>query len=144
MSSSSGFRLRRLLDLRRRQEETARSQLASSLHRVSELSDEVKQRSNALERVLRGTAPGRKRRVEAIADAASTAILAARAAEASAIRTTDEIRNTWRRALRRVDGLERVEQRVADAAHEAERRAERSAVDEVVSSRARPSDRDRS
>ncbi|MFQ5558860.1 MAG: hypothetical protein ACE5GB_15305, partial [Acidimicrobiales bacterium] len=90
MTMSKVFRLRRLLGLRRRQEEQARAQLAQSLRRVSELSDEVRARSDALEAVMRGREPKRHAAVEAITDASSLAVAAVRAAEASAMSTTDE------------------------------------------------------
>ncbi len=112
-----------------------RAQLGSSLQKVSELSDEVKERSDALESVLRGADPGRKHRMEAITDAASMAILAARAAEASAVHTAEEIRRTWRRAVTRVDGLERVEERALEVARDDRRRAEAHAVDDAVATR---------
>ena len=54
-------RLRRLLDLRRRQEEHARVQLAQSLQKASEISDEVRARTQAFERVLEGDATPRQR-----------------------------------------------------------------------------------
>ena len=54
MSRRDPKRLRRLLDLRRRQEKTARRQLADSLRRAAEISDVVRVRTDELESALAG------------------------------------------------------------------------------------------
>ncbi len=137
MTRRSVFQLRRLLDLRRRQEESSRVQLAASLRKASTISDEVRHRSQALESVLRGTEPTGRRHAEMIADVASHAVAAARAAEASAHGTAEELHREWQRAARRLKGLERLEAKKRLAQHEAESRAEALRVDEAVSSRLR-------
>ena len=79
-------RLRRLLDLRKRQEEQARVQLAQSLKKAAEISDEVKARTEALERALDGNPEPRVRsHLETLMVMAEPAIRAAQAAEASAM-----------------------------------------------------------
>jgi flagellar export protein FliJ len=111
-----------LLDLRRRQEETARIQLAKSMEKAAELSEEVRQRTEALESVLSGSPqPARRRHLDALVEVTTPAMLAARAAEASAMSTMVEIRREWSRAAVRLKGLERLEenQAAADDAHEA-------------------------
>lgn len=136
MTRRSPFQLRRLLDLRRRQEETSRVQLAQSLRKVSSISDEVRHRSEALEAVLQGSAdPTRRQHAQMIADMANHAIVAARAAEASAQGTAEELRREWQRAARRLKGLERLEEKKRLDQAEADARAERVRVDEAVTSR---------
>lgn len=116
-------RLRRLLDLRRRQEETARIQLAQSMEKAAELSEEVRQRTEALESVLAGTPHVRRRsHLDALVEMTTPAMLAARAAEASAMNTVVEIRREWSRAAVRLKGLERLEEN-----HAAEAEAEEAA-----------------
>ncbi len=137
MSRRSAFQLRRLLDLRRRQEETSRVQLAASLRKASSISDEVRHRSQALEAVLRGTEPTRRSQAEMIADVASHAVAAARAAEASAHGTADELHREWQRAARRLKGLERLEEKQKAEQTEADARDERARVDDAITSRFR-------
>jgi len=109
--SRKPHRLRRLLDLRRRQEETARVQLAQSMEKAAQLSDEVRQRTEALESVLAGShQPMRRSHLDALVEMTTPAMLAARAAEASAMNTVVEIRREWSRAAVRLKGLERLEE----------------------------------
>lgn len=113
-------RLHRLLGLRRRQEEAARIQLAQSMEKAAELSDEVRQRTEALESVLSGSPqPRRRSHLDALVEMTTPALLAARAAEASAMNTVVEIRREWSRAAVRLKGLERLEEN-----HATEARAE--------------------
>ena len=129
-------RLRRLVDLRRRQEETARVQLAQSLQKAAEISDEVRVRSEALEAALAGNPePRRKEHLEALLEIAQPALNAAQAAEASARGAAEEIRREWRRTAKRLKGMERLDDR-----HEAEqlafrRRADQAHFDDALSSR---------
>lgn len=112
-------------------------QLAASLRKASTISDEVRLRSQALESVLRGTEPTRRRHAEMIADVASHAVAAARAAEASAHGTAEELHREWQRAARRLKGLERLEEKKHVAQQEGERRAEALRIDEAITSRLR-------
>ncbi len=129
-------RLRRLLDLRRRQEEAARVQLAQSLRRAAEISDEVRDRTEALEDVLGGNLePRRRQHLETITSIAQPAILAAHAAESSARGTAEEIRREWRRTARRLKGLERLEDRRVAEELEVGVRSERQQIDDAMSSR---------
>ena len=137
----SPHRLRRLLDLRRRQEETARIQLAQSMARAAELSDEVRHRTEALESVLAGsgTPPARRSHLEALIEVTTPAMLAARAAEASALNTVVEIRREWSRAAVRLKGLERLEKNdQAAAAAEEAREAARQTDDAIIGRIGRP------
>lgn len=138
MTHRSPFQLKRLLDLRRRQEETSRVNLAESMRKASSISDEVRQRTEALDAVLQGnTEPARRRHAEMIADVASHAVAAARAAEASAHGTAEELRREWQRAARRLKGLERLEEKARIDRLEAEARIEQARVDEAITSRLR-------
>ncbi len=135
----SPFQLRRLLDLRRRQEETSRRDLAESVRKASSISEEVRHRTEALDAVLRGNPedPTRRRHVEMIADVAGHAVAAARAAEASAHGTAEELRREWQRAARRLKGLERLEEKARIERIETEARLEQARVDEAITSRLR-------
>lgn len=129
-------RLRRLIDLRRRQEEQARLQLAQSLRKASELSDEVRARTEAFERALEGeTAPRQRPHLEALLDFAEPALLAARAAEASALGAVDEVRREWNRAAVRLKGMERLEERTVHERDEKIAEAERHALDDATNRR---------
>lgn len=132
----SPHRLRRLLQLRRRQEETARVQLAQSLQRAATISDEVRARTEALESVISGVPVGRQRsNLDALSEIAAPAILAAQAAEASAISTAVEIRREWKRAAIRLKGLERLEEKHAEEARQKQARETARDVDDAMTSR---------
>lgn len=134
--SRSPRRLARLLDLRRRQEEAARVQLAQSLRRAATISDEVRTRSEALEDVLAGERPVRERsNLEMLTEIATPAILAAKAAEASAMGAVQEIRREWNRTAVRLKGIERADERQRDAAREAEAAVALRALDDAMTSR---------
>ncbi len=139
--SRTPHRLRRLLDLRRRQEEAARIQLAQSMEKVAELSEEVRQRTEALESVLTGSAPpARRSHLDALIEMTTPAMLAARAAEASAMNTVVEIRREWSRAAVRLKGLERLEENAQAAAAEKEAaEVARETDDAIVGRFRRPS-----
>ena len=129
-------RLRRLLDLRRRQEEAARVQLAKSLRRAADISDEVRDRTEALEAVLGGNLePRRHPHLAAIAAIAEPAILAAHAAEVSARGAAEEIRREWRRTAKRLKGLERLDERRHAEEFELIQRGERAETDDAINSR---------
>lgn len=130
-------RLRRLLDLRRRQEEQARVQLATSLRKAADISDEVKARTKALERVLDGRPePSHRAHLESLLELAQPAIFAAQAAEASAMAAADEVRREWNRAAQRLKGMERLDDRRAEEHAEAEVGREKAALDDSTSNRA--------
>lgn len=129
-------RLARLLDIRRRQEEAARVQLAQSLRKAADLSDEVRSRSEALETVLAGQRPVRERaQLDALSEFATPAILAARAAEASAMAAAQEIRREWQRTATRLKGIERVDEKQRRERREIEDQADRRAFDDAVTAR---------
>ena len=138
---SRANRLRRLLDLRRRQEETARVQLAQSMQKAAELSDEVRQRTEALESVLSGSAasptPARRSHLDALVEMTTPAMKAARAAEASAMNTVVEIRREWSRAAVRLKGLERLEENHRAAAEEEQARENARQTDDAIVGRFR-------
>ena len=139
--SRSGRRLARLLDLRRRQEEAARVQLARSLRRAGEISEEVRTRSEALEDVIAGDRTPRERtNLEMLTEIATPAILAAKAAEASAIGAVHEIRREWNRTAVRLKGIERAEERQQEERREIEDAIALRALDDAVSSRSRGED----
>ncbi|MEM9466660.1 MAG: hypothetical protein AAGA90_14905 [Actinomycetota bacterium] len=130
-------RLRRLLDLRKRQEEQARVQLAQSLKKAAEISDEVKARTEALERALEGNPEPRVRsHLETLMVMAEPAIRAAQAAELSAMGAAQEVRREWNKAAQRLKGMERLEDRRIE--EQAERRAtrEKAELDDSASNRA--------
>ena len=130
-------RLRRLLDLRKRQEEQARVQLAQSLKKAAEISDEVKARTEALERALEGSPEPRVRsHLETLMVMAEPAIRAAQAAEVSAMGAAQEIRREWNKAAQRLKGMERLEDRHLE--EQAERRAnqDKAQLDDSASNRA--------
>ncbi len=130
------MRLRRLLDLRRRQEENARVQLAQSLQRAATISDEVRVRTEALESVLAGAEqPHRRSHLDALREMTMPAILAAQAAEASAMNTVVEIRREWNRAAIRLKGLERLEEKHVEAVREEHRRDRATQTDDAMTSR---------
>ena len=130
-------RLRRLLDLRKRQEEQARVQLAQSLRKAAEISDEVKARTEALERAIDGnTEPRRRSHLESLMEMAEPAILAAKAAEASAMGAAEEVRREWNRAAQRLKGMERLDDRRAEEQAEVEADREKAALDDSASNRA--------
>ncbi len=130
-------RLRRLLDLRKRQEEQARIQLAQSLRKAAEISDEVKARTEALERAIDGnTEPRRRSHLESLMEMAEPAILAAKAAEASAMGAAEEVRREWNRAAQRLKGMERLDDRRAEEQAEVEAGREKAALDDSASNRA--------
>ncbi len=133
--SRSLKRLRRLVDIRRRQEESARSALADSLRNASAISEEVRMRSEALGSLLSGVAPASRRQVEPLAEAASTAIAAAKAAESAAYGTVEEIRKDWAATATRLQGAERLEQRATEAERQTELGADRTAAEEAITSR---------
>jgi flagellar export protein FliJ len=138
--SRTPHRLRRLLDLRRRQEEAARIQLAQSMAKAAELSEEVRQRTEALESVLSGSQPSARRsHLDALVEMTAPATLAARAAEASAMSTVVEIRREWSRAAVRLKGLERLEENDLAAAEAKDaREAARQTDDAIVGRIGRP------
>ena len=130
-------RLRRLLDLRKRQEEQARVQLAQSLKKAAEISDEVKARTEALERALDGNPEPRVRsHLETLMVMAEPAIRAAQAAEASAIGAAHEVRREWNRAAQRLKGMERLEDRHLEAETERRVSQEKAQLDDSASNRA--------
>lgn len=130
-------RLRRILDLRKRQEEQARVQLAQSLRKAAEISDEVKARTEALERALDGDASPRVRsHLETLMVMAEPAIRAAQAAEASAMGAAEEVRREWNRAAQRLKGMERLDERRAEDAAERQASQENAALDDSASNRA--------
>ena len=130
-------RLRRLLDLRKRQEEQTRVQLAQSLRKAAEISDEVKARTEALERALEGsTEPRRRSHLESLMVMAEPAILAAQAAEASAMGAAEEVRREWNRAAQRLKGMERLDDRRVEEEAEIEADREKAAFDDSASNRA--------
>lgn len=131
--SRSSNRLRRLLQLRRRQEETARVQLAQSMQKAAALSDEVRARTEALDAVLAGSPqPRRRSHLDALVEMTTPAILAARAAEASAASTVVEIRKEWTRAAIRLKGLERLEENHLAAAHDADTKDVARQTDDAI------------
>lgn len=133
--SRSLKRLRRLVDIRRRQEESARSALADSLRHASEISEEVRLRSEALGSVMSGDTPVSRRQAEPLVAAAGNAIAAAKAAESSAYATVEEIKKDWMATATRLQGAERLTQRATEAERELELSQDRVAVDEAVTSR---------
>lgn len=138
MSRRNPARLRRLLDLRRRQEENARVQLAQSLRRAAALSDEVRSRTDALEAAIAGSPEPRMRRhLDTLVEIATPAILAAQAAEASAMGTVDELRREWHKAAIRLKGMERLEERATTAEEERLAAAELRRLDDALMSRLR-------
>ena len=131
--SRSPNRLRRLLDLRRRQEENARVQLAQSLHRAAGISAEVRARTEALELVLSGHGTTvRRPHLEVLTAMTTPAILAAQAAEASAVSTVMEIRREWNRAAIRLKGLERLDEKHTEEARQDELRDAAHQADDAV------------
>ena len=129
-------RLRRLLDLRRRQEEQARVQLAQSLQKASEISDEVRARTEAFERVLGGdTAPRQRSPLDTLLEFAEPALLAARAAEASALGAVEEVRREWNRAAIRLKGMERLEERRVAEIDEAAAELDRITIEDATNRR---------
>ncbi|MEM9200519.1 MAG: hypothetical protein AAGC53_02620 [Actinomycetota bacterium] len=130
-------RLSRILNLRRRQEEQARVQLAQSLQKAAQISDEVKARTEALERALEGgSAPRRRSHMATLMDMAEPALRAAQAAEASAMGTAEEVRREWNRAAQRLKGMERLDDRRSEEAAEAQASIEKAAFDDSASNRA--------
>lgn len=130
-------RLRRLLDLRKRQEEQARVQLAQSLKKAAEISDEVKARTEALERALEGRSEPRVRsHLETLMVMAEPAIRAAQAAEVSAMGAAEEVRREWNRAAQRLKGMERLDDRHAEEQAELRSNQEKAALDDSASNRA--------
>ncbi len=130
-------RLRRILDLRKRQEEQARVQLAQSLRKAAEISDEVKARTEALERALEGDSTPRVRsHLETLMVMAEPAIRAAQAAEASAMGAAEEVRREWNRAAQRLKGMERLDERRAEEVAERQASQEKAALDDSASNRA--------
>ena len=130
-------RLRRLLDLRKRQEEQARVQLAQSLKKAAEISDEVKARTEALERALEGQPEPRVRsHLETLMVMAEPAIRAAQAAEVSAMGAAEEVRREWNRAAQRLKGMERLDERRTEEEAEIRSTREKAALDDSASNRA--------
>jgi flagellar export protein FliJ len=130
-------RLRRLLDLRKRQEEQARVQLAQSLKKASEISDEVKARTEALERALEGSPEPRVRsHLETLMVMAEPAIRAAQAAEVSAMGAAQEVRREWNKAAQRLKGMERLEDRRVEEQAERQAHQEKAQLDDSASNRA--------
>ncbi|MCH1435162.1 MAG: hypothetical protein L7U56_05790 [Acidimicrobiales bacterium] len=130
-------RLRRILDLRKRQEEQARVQLAQSLRKAAEISDEVKARTQALERALEGDQSPRVRpHLETLMVMAEPAIRAAQAAEASAIGAAEEVRREWNRAAQRLKGMERLDERRTEEIAEQQASQDKLALDDSASNRA--------
>lgn len=139
--SPSPKRLARILTLRRRQEEAARVQLARSMEKAAEISDEVKARTDALESVLAGqTIVTQRTQLDVLADAATPAIVAAKAASASAVGAVSELRQEWVRTAIRMKGLERLEERRIEAQRLEEQRDESLRLEDSVSSRLRGDD----
>ena len=135
---SRATRLARLLDLRRRQEETSRQHLAQSLRHAAEISSEVRVRTEALEAAIGGQpSPRRLRHLDTVAAIAEPAIFAARAAELSARGAAEELRRDWQRAARRLKGLERLEENRAAEEREASERQNRVELDDLITSRHR-------
>lgn len=135
---SRAVRLARLLDLRRRQEETARQNLSESLRNAAEISDEVRHRTQALEAAIGGQPhPRRLRHLETMAAIAEPAIFAARAAELSARSAAEELRRDWQKTARRLKGLERLEQNRAEQEREDRERQIRVELDDLITSRHR-------
>ena len=133
---SRSARLSRLLDLRRRQEETSRQHLATSLRHAAKLSDEVRNRTEALEAALSGQpSASRRRHLDAVAQIAEPAIFAARAAELSARSAAEELRRDWQRAARRLKGLERLQETRAEQERELADRNARLELEDLVTSR---------
>lgn len=131
-------RLRRLVDLRRRQEEQARAQLAQSLRKASEISEEVRARTEAFERVLEGdAAPRERRQLETLLEFAEPAIVAARAAEASAIGAAEEVRREWQRTAMRLKGMEKLEDRRVAEIEEIVEASEQVTLDDSTNTRGR-------
>ena len=130
-------RLRRILDLRKRQEEQARVQLAQSLRKAAEISDEVKARTEALERALEGQPEPRVRsHLETLMVMAEPAIRAAQAAEVSAMGAAEEVRREWNRAAQRLKGMERLDERRTEEEAEIRSTREKAALDDSASNRA--------
>ena len=130
-------RLRRLLDLRKRQEEQARVQLAQSLKKAAEISDEVKARTEALERALEGSPEPRVRsHLETLMVMAEPAIRAAQAAEVSAMGAAQEVRREWNKAAQRLKGMERLEDRRIEEQAERRSNQEKAELDDSASNRA--------
>jgi len=135
---SRAARLARLLDLRRRQEETARQNLSESLRNAAEISDEVRNRTQALEAAIGGQPnPHRLRHLETMAAIAEPAIFAARAAELSARSAAEELRRDWQKTARRLKGLERLEENRAEQEREDRERQIRVELDDLITSRHR-------
>ena len=138
MSRRDPKRLRRLLHLRRRQEETARRQLADSLRRAAEISDEVRVRTDALESALAGRrTPEQRRHLDVIVEIATPAILAAQAAEASALGAVAELRREWNKSAIRLKGMERLEERAREAELERIAEDEMRRIDDALMGRLR-------
>lgn len=135
---SRATRLARLLDLRKRQEENARQNLAQSLRHAAQISDEVRSRTEALEAALGGRpTPRRLRHMETMASIAEPAIFAARAAELSARSAVEELRRDWQKTARRLKGLERLEQNRAEEEREDSERRARVELEDLITSRHR-------
>lgn len=129
-------RLRRLVDLRRRQERQARSQLAQSLQKVAEISEEVRVRTEAFERVLEGdTNPRQRTHLATLMEFVEPTIQAARAAEASAMGAAAEVRREWQRTAMRLKGMERLEERRLAELEEIVRAAEAVDFDDAATAR---------
>lgn len=131
-------RLRRLLDLRHRQEETARRHLAESLRRASDISAELKARTDALNSALTGQHdPVRRRHLDILVEMATPAIRAAAAAEASALGTADELRREWEKTAVRLKGIERLHENAVAERDERMTRDEARRLDDALTSRLR-------
>lgn len=139
--SRSPKRLARILTLRRRQEEAARIQLARSMEKAAEISDEVRARTDALESVLAGEMrPHERTQLDVLADAAMPAIVAAKAASASAVGAVAELRQEWVRTAVRMKGLERLEERRIETERLEDQRDEALRLQDAVSARLRKDD----
>lgn len=135
---SRATRLARLLDLRRRQEENARQNLAQSLRHAAGISEEVRHRTEALEAAIGGEpSPRRLRHLETMAAIAEPAIFAARAAELSARSTAEELRRDWQKTARRLKGLERLEENHVEQERVERERQARIELDDLITSRHR-------
>lgn len=133
------FRLEQVLRVRRLQEEQARGELADARRRLDGSSARLRQALEAYQARMdeRLQAPTGEALVERDRRAAlARGVTAARVAEANALLTFRTSLDQWQEAARRVQGLERLDERHRSE-HEIELdRAEQVVVDDLAAARA--------
>jgi signal transduction histidine kinase len=125
-------RVRRIVELARRQEEQARHRLASTRGLESRAIAEVRRVSDE----LRGHHPTEVRLGAAIHELGRAALVAADQHRADARTSVEQVEAAWRATHQRLGTFERLEERLRQGEAEAARRHEAHELDDLVGTRA--------